>query len=92
MYPHRLSRGGYRKLEKRIILEKQQETGDDRIPSPPSRHEKWKRARLSAKGEYTSEASRVVAEKIVSMICFAYVICYLNALVTIYVSCSCCVG
>ena len=90
MYPHRLSRGGYRKLEKKIMHEKQ--IGDDRIPSPPSRHEKWKRARVGPKGEHTSEAARVVAKKIVSMICFAYVICYLHALVIIYVSCSCCVG
>ncbi|CAL5213631.1 unnamed protein product [Lathyrus oleraceus] len=33
-------------------------------PSPPSRHEKWKRTRLRPNGEYTSDTSRAVAEKI----------------------------
>ncbi|KAK7339040.1 hypothetical protein VNO77_19682 [Canavalia gladiata] len=37
-------------------------------PFPPSRHEKWKRARQRAYGEYTSEPSRIVAEKIDSLI------------------------
>ena len=92
MYPHRVSRGGYNKLEKIIMLEKQPQTGDNHIPSPPSRHEKWKRARLRPNGEYTSEETRVVTEKIVSKIFFAYVICYLNMLVTTYVRCSCYVG
>lgn len=49
-YPHRLSHGGYRKFEKTMIAEKKQQLGDgdsmnrDWEPSPPSRHEKWKRA------------------------------------------------
>ena len=47
-YPHRLSRGGYGKLEKTMITEKIKQLGDedstshDRNPSPPSRHDKWK--------------------------------------------------
>ncbi|KAK7305989.1 hypothetical protein VNO77_43903 [Canavalia gladiata] len=36
-------------------------------PSPPSRHEKWKRTRQKASGEYTSEPSRIVAEKILKL-------------------------
>ncbi|CAL5211859.1 unnamed protein product [Lathyrus oleraceus] len=50
-YPCRLSRGRYRKLEKTIIAKKRQQLGNgdsvnhDQGPSPPSRHEKWKRAR-----------------------------------------------
>ena len=41
-------------------------TDDDR--RPPSREEKWKRARTKKNGEYTSDASKVVAERIVSKI------------------------
>ncbi|XP_058726832.1 uncharacterized protein LOC131598230 [Vicia villosa] len=37
-------------------------------PSPPQRHEKWKRARLKPSGEYTSEDARRVAEKIDSLV------------------------
>lgn len=51
----------------------------DRKPSPPSRHEKWKRVRQRPNREYTSDALRVVAEKIISRICCAYVTCYLNS-------------
>ncbi|KAI5409798.1 hypothetical protein KIW84_055306 [Lathyrus oleraceus] len=36
----------------------------DCSPSPPSRHQKWKRDQLRPNGEYTSDASRTVAEKI----------------------------
>lgn len=50
----------------------------DQEPSPSSRHEKWKRARQRPNEEYTSDASTSVAEKIVSRIYYAYVICYLN--------------
>jgi hypothetical protein len=35
---------------------------------PPSREDKWKRARTKKNGEYTSDATKVVAEKIVSKI------------------------
>lgn len=38
----------------------------DRTPSPPSRHQKWKRARQRKDGEFTSDATCEVAEKIVS--------------------------
>jgi hypothetical protein len=41
-------------------------TDDDR--RPPSRAAKWKRARTKKSGEYTSDASKVVAERIVSKI------------------------
>ncbi|WVZ04709.1 hypothetical protein V8G54_018055 [Vigna mungo] len=40
-------------------------TGDQSdLISPPPRHEKWKRARTKPSGEYTSEETRLVAEKI----------------------------
>jgi hypothetical protein len=35
-------------------------------PSPPARHEQWKRARQKPSGDYTSEDTRIIAEKIVS--------------------------
>ena len=74
IYPHRLSRGGYRRIEKILRDEKrkkmEEELGDsislDRSPSPPSRHDKWKRARQRKDGEYTSDATREVAQRIVS--------------------------
>ncbi|CAL5209346.1 unnamed protein product [Lathyrus oleraceus] len=53
-----------------MIFEQRQQLKDgdsmshDREPSPPSRHEKWKRARQRPNGDYTSDASRLVAEKI----------------------------
>lgn len=71
-YPHKLSRGGYALLEKKMIQEKlkerQKSAGDSEVspPSPPSRHEMWKRARQTPSGEYTSEETRLIVEKIVS--------------------------
>ena len=57
-------------LEDKMVVEKRKRMEDsgefDHIPSPPSRHDKWKRARQKKGGEYTTEAARVVAEKIVS--------------------------
>lgn len=47
------------KLEKEMIYEKRQHLGyqdsmsRDWEPSPPSRHEKWKRARQKLNGDYT---------------------------------------
>ncbi|CAL5190410.1 unnamed protein product [Lathyrus oleraceus] len=73
-YPHRLFRGGYKKFEKTMIAKKIQQLGDedsmsrDRNPSSPSRHDKWKRARKRSNGDYTSNASRLVAEKIDSLV------------------------
>jgi len=53
--PHKLSRGGYDLLERRIVEEKlkrqQVESGCAELislPSPPSRHEKWKLARTKS--------------------------------------------
>lgn len=74
IYPHRLSHGGYDKLEEKMIKEirKQSELefGDPSIslycsPCPPSHHEKWKRAYQKPNGEFTSEVTREVSEKIV---------------------------
>jgi len=67
-----LSQGGYELLLKKMMEEKlkerQEAAGDTEVPppSPPQRHEKWKRARIKPPGEYTSEDTRVVAETIVS--------------------------
>ncbi|CAL5203176.1 unnamed protein product [Lathyrus oleraceus] len=57
---------------KRILLKKKKTRGTiagdsirlDRTPSPPSRHEKYKRARQRKGNEFILEATREVAEKI----------------------------
>ncbi|WVZ23468.1 hypothetical protein V8G54_002012 [Vigna mungo] len=55
-------------LEEIMIREASSLATDDRsdlsLISPPARHEKWKRARTKPSGEYTSEETRLVAEKI----------------------------
>jgi len=68
---HILSRGGYRKLEEKIMTEKKKsrpppsEGEDIEPPSPASRHQKWKLARLRSSGNYTSDSAREISEKIV---------------------------
>ena len=75
-YPHKLSRGGYNLLEKKVMdskikaSEEASQSDPSAIVSPPEpleRHERWKLARISASGEYMSDASRIVGEKIVSI-------------------------
>ncbi|CAI8602272.1 unnamed protein product [Vicia faba] len=73
VYPHVLSRGGYRLLEEKIMKEKSSSRDnstldDNDSPSPPSRHELWKRARQKKGGEYTSKSTQEVAEKIDSLV------------------------
>jgi len=69
--PHILSCCGYRKLEEKKMTEKKKsrpppsEGEDTEPPSPPSRHQKWKLARLRSSGNYTSESAREIFEKIV---------------------------
>jgi len=60
--PHRLSRGGYYLLERRIVKEKlkrqQTKSGSSELicpPFPPSRHMKWKLARTKLGGKMTYE-------------------------------------
>ncbi|WJX88639.1 hypothetical protein P8452_70707 [Trifolium repens] len=73
-HPHRLSQGGYALLHKQMMAEKLKErqdaAGGSQVPppSPPQRHESWTRARQRPSGEYTSEETRVVAEKIDSLV------------------------
>ena len=52
--------------------------GRNHNPFPSSRYEKWKRAQQRPNREYTSDASIVGDEKIISMTCCAYVMYYLN--------------
>ncbi|XP_052728648.1 uncharacterized protein LOC128195389 [Vigna angularis] len=73
--PHLLSRGGYRKLEEKIMKQKSDSRlplseGDDPLPppSPPSRHDKWKLARMRPSGSYTSESAREISERIDSLV------------------------
>ncbi|KAL3638082.1 Proteasome subunit beta type-3 [Castilleja foliolosa] len=70
--PQRCSRGGYEVLTQKIIDEKykaRQVASDDPSeiippPSPPSRHETWKRARLKPTGEFVNQETSVIAAKI----------------------------
>ena len=75
--PHRLSRGGYDLLTQRMMEEKarlrETELASSGLsqedlppPSPPKRHQKWKRARQKPSGDMTSEEARHIAERIVS--------------------------
>lgn len=71
-YSHILYREGYGNFKDLMIIKKrkqrQEDLGDaslslDRSSSPPSCHEKRKRARQSLRREYTSEDIHVVAKK-----------------------------
>ncbi|KAL3654516.1 Proteasome subunit beta type-3 [Castilleja foliolosa] len=70
--PQRCSRGGYEVLTQKIIDEKykaRKEASADpseviQPPSPPSRHETWKRARIKPSGEYINQERSAIAEKI----------------------------
>ena len=74
--PHLFSRGDYQKLDQKMVSEKMKArggSGDDdgsadsiEPPSPPSRYEKWKQARLRKSGTWTSDESQRVAERIMS--------------------------
>ena len=72
IHPHRLSRGGYEKLEEKMMKETSSSLpSDDSVVSSvtrPSRHDKWKRARQNSSGNYLSEQTNVVAQRIVSSI------------------------
>jgi len=59
-----MSRSGYRKLERSLMLDKKQsrqgttskiDTGVNEPPSPPIRHQKWKMIRIKKSGTYNSE-------------------------------------
>jgi len=75
--------GVHCKLEEAMIKKKEKSrpkiTYEDNIgvvqpPSPPSRHRKWKQARVKRSSAYSYEKSRIVIEKIVSY--FLFVIFY----------------
>jgi len=69
--PHLFSRGGYRKLEEKILKEKEKPRPlsfeDDSLAphSPSSRHRKWKLVRLRSSGTCTSKTTREISKKIV---------------------------
>ncbi|KAL3644262.1 Proteasome subunit beta type-3 [Castilleja foliolosa] len=70
--PQRCSRGGYEVLTQKIMDEKlkaRQQASDDpseivQPPSPPSRHETWKRARIKPSGDFINQETSVIAAKI----------------------------
>ena len=72
-----MSRGGYAKAEKDLLaakrkrLEEASQSDPSVLLSPPSpirREEKWLFAHQKRSGSYTSEQSRIVGEKIVSIV------------------------
>ncbi|XP_028800082.1 uncharacterized protein LOC114755373 [Neltuma alba] len=72
LYPHYLSRGGYKMLEERIMQDDfkamQEAAKSDpsivvQTPPPPPRHRKWKEARIK-KGQYINPAVAEIAKKI----------------------------
>ena len=72
-----MSRGGYAKAEKDLMaakrrrLEEASQSDPSVLLSPPSpirREELWLHARRKSGGSYTSEQSRIVGEKIVSIV------------------------
>ncbi|KAL3648762.1 hypothetical protein CASFOL_005165 [Castilleja foliolosa] len=73
--PQRTSRGGYELLGKKMMEEKMKErqaASQDPSeiippPSPPTRHEKWKRARIDKSGKYTTPEVEVIAQRIDSL-------------------------
>ncbi|CAH9107302.1 unnamed protein product [Cuscuta europaea] len=77
--PHILSRGGYELLEEKMMAGKlknseepsQPDPSETLDPPPPlllPRHEKWKAARKRPSGEFTTQESRMVAQKIDSLV------------------------
>lgn len=71
-----MSRGGYD-----VLLKKSKTVeGSDVDHASPPRHQIWKQARIKKSGEYTSEASAKVAEKIVSIFSTLIVILILTSL------------
>ncbi|KAL3626912.1 hypothetical protein CASFOL_029223 [Castilleja foliolosa] len=65
--PQRTSRGGYELLSRKTIEEKikERQASSDVIPppSPPTRHEQWKRARIKS-GEYITPEVKIIVERI----------------------------
>lgn len=82
LYPHTLSRMGYEGLKKDIKLKANVDGSIENPPSPP-RHELWKLARKKKSGEYTSEPTTSVAEKIVSTYSLVIVILFIYNVLTI---------
>ncbi|KAL3622912.1 hypothetical protein CASFOL_033212 [Castilleja foliolosa] len=66
--PQRTSRGGYELLSRKTIEEKikERQASSDVIPppSPPTRHEQWKRARIKKSGEYITPEVKIIVERI----------------------------
>jgi hypothetical protein len=72
--PQMTSRGGYEGLSEKMMDEKlkarQLKNPSEIIPppSPPPRHEQWKRARLKKSNEYITPEVKIIAERIVSFL------------------------
>ena len=76
LYPHLMSRGGYKKLERKLMEEESQRMkeaaqSDPSVvvqePKRPPRHQKWKAARVKG-SQYVNLAAAEVAARIVSIL------------------------
>ncbi|KAI9071759.1 hypothetical protein K1719_046279 [Acacia pycnantha] len=74
-YPHFMSRGGYKKLERRLMEEELEKMKEDaksdpsitvQAPEPPPRYKKWKAARIKD-GKYINPDVAEVAAKIMNL-------------------------
>ena len=75
--PHRMSRGGYEKAEKELMaakrkrLEEEAQSNPSALCNPPSpirREDFWLYSRRKISVSYTSEETRIIADKIVSIV------------------------
>lgn len=99
-YHHRLSRGGYShlqtKLQEEAFQQMQKEAVDNGIdPSTitremvpqPDRASMWKLARMKPSGEYVSQSSRDISEKIVSAKIFFGVLTFYTKIILFNLIC-----
>ena len=66
--PHLLSRGGYSLLSERLMQSKFESSGLENIDDvePPAQYELWKAARTKSDGQYSSQSTHLIVERIIS--------------------------
>ena len=99
--PHVMSRGGYAKAKQELLMAKQKEieeaAQDDPSvlltpPSPIRREKLWVYARQKKSGSYTTDQSRMIAEKVVSISCYIIHLVFNSCSLFIYVCFYCLTG
>ena len=83
LHPHRMSRGGYDGL-----VEKLKSLDPSSYITEFKRHVKWKKARQLPNGDFITEMTRLIAERIVSniIIIIIYLFIYIDDILT-YINC-----